>query len=63
MADSELTKDNSFSEDTTSETKPAICGWILLQMAADRKQSQQNKSPESSENELPGSRRTNSLEK
>lgn len=46
MSDSELIKDNTFNEDTISETKPSMCGWALLQIAEDRKQLQQNKSLE-----------------
>lgn len=49
MSDFELIKDNTFDEDTISETKPRMCGWLLLKMAEDKKQLQQNKLPESLE--------------
>jgi len=47
-------KELSTTRVTTLKSKPEMCGWALLQMAADKRQSQQNKSPESLEKELSG---------
>lgn len=35
---------NKKEKESKPETKPEICGWALLQMAKDKRQSEQNKS-------------------
>lgn len=52
MNDQDNSKEISEIRDTTSESRPAMCGTFLLWMGADKmKQLQQNKSQESLERE------------